>query len=295
MAALVLSELAVRLSGIADFPIYAISSDIGYIPAPSQAGRFLHENDWVYNEHSMGVARKWRAGPCNLLLIGNSVVMGGNVFKQEDKLGPSLQKILGDQTEVWPLGSGQWSNVNETAYLEEHQEVVDGSPYFIWEYMAGGLSEATAWQGPLLFPNARPSWATWYVAKRYLFPRAFGYSLIETRPNGLPSDADIVRFDKMLSRLTSSSATSAGIVFLYPSEAELKIARSGRDWLPERKTIDVIAATHHLHVVDVAAEPSWRASLYRDGTHPTLEGNRVLTEILASAFRQVKPKLQCSD
>src|ERR1035438_8247662 len=83
------TELAVRLSGVVDFPTYLTDSEIGYLPRPNQSGSFLHINDWVFNDRSMGTAAAWDSSKRpNLLLIGNSVVMGGNPYAQKDKLGP---------------------------------------------------------------------------------------------------------------------------------------------------------------------------------------------------------------
>ena len=65
-------------------------------------------------------------------------------------------------------------------------------------------------------------------------------------------------------------------------EAEFLMAKQGREWLPERAQIEMLAEENNLVVVDIASRPEWNASLYRsDGTHPTVEGNAVLGKILA--------------
>jgi len=47
------AEIAVRLSGILDFPTYAVDSEIGYIVKPNQSGKFLNKNPWAFNDRSV--------------------------------------------------------------------------------------------------------------------------------------------------------------------------------------------------------------------------------------------------
>jgi lysophospholipase L1-like esterase len=80
----------------------------------------------------------------------------------------------------------------------------------------------------------------------------------------------------------SARCAPAGFVWLYPTVGELSKARGGADWLPERSEIVSGAQANGLHVIDIAQEPMWNASLYRsDGVHPTVQGTAVLGAILA--------------
>src|SRR5262249_20189950 len=47
---LLLIELAVRLSGAVDFPLYRVDPAYGYAPLPDQSGSFLRTNRWVFND-----------------------------------------------------------------------------------------------------------------------------------------------------------------------------------------------------------------------------------------------------
>ena len=137
---LAITEPAVRLSGAADFPVYHVDNEIGYIPQPNQSGNFLLTHSWVFNDRSMGTARPWnpKQRP-NILLIGNSIVMGGNHYDQKQKLGSLLQNNIGDAYTVWPIAAGGWTNVNETVYLKRNPDVAASPRFFVWEYMQGGL------------------------------------------------------------------------------------------------------------------------------------------------------------
>ena len=138
LALLVLTELGVRVAGLVDFPTYLRDDYFGYVPRPEQSGRFLTTNAWFFNDRSMGVAEPWRPQPerTDILLIGNSIVLGGNPYDQKDKLGPLVQSLLNATCKVWPVAAGGWSTVNEFRFLERRPDVAAGADFFIWEVMA---------------------------------------------------------------------------------------------------------------------------------------------------------------
>ncbi|MGU5731348.1 hypothetical protein ACV1DR_20970 [Aeromonas jandaei] len=118
---LALIEIGIRISGIIDFPLYDADNHIGYIPKPNQSGSFLRTHDWQFNSLSMG-ATEFRPTDkdTDTLLIGDSIVLGGNPYKQGDRLGPQLQLIHGGN--VWPISAGSWALRNELVYLNLHPE-----------------------------------------------------------------------------------------------------------------------------------------------------------------------------
>ena len=291
LALLLGAELAARLSGAVDFPIYHVDDEIGYIPKPNQAGSFLHQKSWVFNDRSMGTATPWSAARPGILLIGNSIVMGGNPYDQKEKLGPLLQQQLGDAYAVWPIAAGGWTNVNELVYLKHNAEVTASPRFFFWEFMSGGLSGPSVWHSDLTWPRVHPTWASWYLFRRYISPRLHHVVPSELPPVGATDPAYLAQFKQAVAALARASGhPHPGVVFLYPSKQEYLAARQGKEWLPERSEIESIAASDGLAVIDVAQQPEWNESLYRpDGVHPTVAGNQVLALVLAAA---VKPTLQ---
>jgi len=282
----VTAEIAVRFCGLVDFPIYNVDTEIGYIPKDNQDGKFLNRNDWYFNNRSMPTKLNWQAdtGSENILLIGNSIIMGGNVFRQQDKLTQLIREHFGDHVFVWPVAVGGWSNVNEMVYLDRNPEVVATANYVAWEYMSGGLSRVTPWPSEYTFPTHKPIFAAWYVMRRYLVPRLFPFLQASELPvTGQITPQNVVNFDDELGRLTQAiKRHHAGFIWLYPKEDELAEARQGKEWLPERQKIQEIADKHGLRIVDIAAMPEWKSSLYcADRVHPTLEGNKTLAAILS--------------
>src|ERR1700712_851082 len=87
VAAMVIVESVARVSGAVDFPLYTADDGIGYAIAPSQSGAFLRTHTWAFNAREMGEPEAWTPAKPNLLIIGNSIVMGGNAYAQQEKLG----------------------------------------------------------------------------------------------------------------------------------------------------------------------------------------------------------------
>jgi len=288
VALLGLTELGLRVAGLGEFPTYLKDNHFGYIPKPNQAGRFLQRNEWVFNDRSMGVATPWQASDrTDILLVGNSIVLGGNAYNQPDKLAPLMQSQLRASCSVWPVAAGGWATVNEFRYLDRHPDVVSGADFFVWEYMAHQMGGLAQWSRPSVHPLQRPLWLTGYVVGKALdqrFPTAARFEV------NAPSDETpyFAEFEAMLERLNQASGRRpAGVIFLYPDLNQLEVARAGKEWLPDRAELQRVAARHGVVLIDLAAMPQWKAGLYKDGVHPTREGNVVMATILANEIRRL--------
>jgi hypothetical protein len=278
-------EIAARLSGITDFPVYAVDEEIGYIVKPNQSGRFLDKNSWAFNSKSMSTADEWNPSlRRNILLIGNSIVMGGNPYDQKAKLAPVIASDTGNKYSIWPVAAGGWTNVNEVVYLRRNPDVVKAADFFVWEYMSGGLSGLSLWRGEYVFPSAHPASSGWYVFRRYIVPRLIKMNMNELPPVGDLRENHRANFEASVAELSKASGSQhPGLIFTYPTRQELLASRRG-EWLPERDTLNEICRKYGLVMVDIAKSPEWNASLYRDGVHPTVEGNIVLAKIISSSI-----------
>jgi len=295
-AFLALTEVAVRQAGLADFPVYHLDDRYGYIPQASQSGAFLGANHWVFNDRHMGAEEAWMPSRrTNVLLIGNSIVMGGNAFDHKDKVGPLLQSSLGPGCRVWPIAAGGWSTVNEMRFLQANPDVVAASGFVIWEVMAGQMDGVHPWREETQHPTRRPWWATGYVVRKALLQRFGGGTGASMAAATDPTDHH-AEFEAMLGRLTSSAASNlpSGLIFLYPDQRQLEQAHAGREWMDDRARIEQAAMRHGVAVVDVAQSPRWSTAMYKDGVHPTPEGNRVLVAVLEDALARAGVVARCN-
>jgi hypothetical protein len=284
-ALLVLSEVAVRQAGLVEFPLYVLDAEYGYAPARNQSGAFLRRNRWTFNDIGLGVDATWEGNARrNLLLVGNSIVLGGNPYDQPDKLGPLLQRGVGPACAVWPVAAGGWTTVNEMSYLERHPELAARADFVVWEVMPGQMGRAQLLTREWTHPTVAPGWATAYLVRKGLGERFVGPPAAPP-PTPAQLEDGFRRFDAMLGRMAQASRRSPpGIVFLYPDRAQLALARRGLEWAPERARIEALAAARRFLVVDVARDGRWSEALYRDAVHPTPEGNAVLAAILRDAM-----------
>lgn len=286
-----LLEVGLRAVGFLDFPTYELHNSIGYLPRASQEGAFLRKNRWHFNDRHMPIARNWTSSePLDILLIGNSIVMGGNPYDQSEKLSPILESFLGPGGRIWPCATGGWTNLNQIAYLEANSDIASAADFVVWEYMQGGLSQLARWRSEVPFPTEYPNLASSLFIRKYILPRIIPpLSTSELPPTGLVPNENLRRFDSALATFKKRSRDSAraGIVWLYPKQQELIFARAGKEWLPERDSILSVAKRNGFVVIDIAANHEWEAHHYRDGVHPTVAGNTVLAKILAQKVAQL--------
>lgn len=296
IALLALTEVAVRRAGLVDFPVYERSQTFGYAPRSAQAGAFLGRNHWVFNDRGLGVERPWRPDERpNILLIGNSIVLGGNLYDQKDKLAPQLQSHLGNGCTVWPAAAGGWTTINEMRFLQNNPDLIAATDFFVWEYMPGQMERVNPWTRDVTHPTERPVWATGYLLRKAIQER-FGSPPPVAPPTVDQVAKHYVEFDGLVARLAAASQRSPpGIIFLYPDRNQLANARRGVEWVPDRARVESLAAAHQIKLVDIARFPQWTDALYKDGVHPTAEGNAVLAAILGNAVQLSFARTGCGE
>lgn len=269
------AELAARLSGIADVPLYVAGGELGYIPAPNQSGAFLDRNDWVFNELSMGTAQPFLPDPtCNVLLVGDSIVLGGNPYRDADKLGPQLESRI--RCRVWPISAGSWALLNEVAYLELHRsDVVERVQHIVIVSNSGDFAEPSIWHSDLTHPRARPASAFVYALRRYVLSS-------DEAAAPAPPDRDwTAQWRRRLADLLGRVAAPT-VVVLYPDRSE-QVEPSLREAHLGGPRVGLQQAGVKT-LVELGADPRWTAALYRDDIHPTVEGTGILADIVADAL-----------
>lgn len=277
------AEMYLRYAGFSSYPVYDIDPQIKYIPAANQHGSFLNHNAWYFNDRHMGNIANWTAAKHpNILLMGNSIVLGGNPFNHPDKLGPLLERDLGGRYTVWSAAAGGWSNINEMTYLDRNADVVRNADAVIIEYMDGGLSAPADWPGYYVFPDDKAWSLTLYSFRKYVLPHlvhAVTSDFGALPPTGKYDAAQLRRFKALAANLAKDRKLT---IFLYPALADLKNKSA---WLESTAPILELCKTTGAKCLDIAQEPAWNEQAYvSDGVHPTAEGNKTLASILAKAI-----------
>lgn len=271
---LVCMDLVARALGVLDFPLYENSRILGYIPAPNQRGSFLRKNDWAFNELSMGTAKPFapHTSHRNILLIGDSIVLGGNPMPQNLKLGP----LLDDKCpQVWPVSAGSWSLNNEIRYLQLHSDILRKFNRIVFVLNSGDFGSASKWASEVIHPTYRPLSAVYYLAKKF-FSRADEASVANDSHWRIGFNWLLENYDGNLS------------VILYPSKSEMLDQRA----LASLNKYATELASNRVSVTKVADDPSWKIDYYRDDIHPSLNGEMPLADILLRSIPEcnVDPK-----
>ena len=272
---LVAAEVGLRWVGLVDFPVYDTDDQIGYIPAPSQSGNFFNHNRWIVNSLSMGSGPWVPHGAHDVLLLGDSLVWGGNPLNQIDKLGPQLEARLSGRWLVWPASAGSWAVLNEVTYLDRHTDVVADAEKIVWVLNTGDFIERTQWSSELTHPRSKPLSALVYAVQKYALPHLHLSEDVEAKvvqPVILPESA---------AALKNKLATMDGrkvLIVLYPDRMEL--ATPTPHYLAFRTALKQ-AMAGCCQFLELREEAEWKQPLYRDDIHPSAAGNRVLAEVLA--------------
>jgi hypothetical protein len=273
LALCLVAEVAVRLAGVVDVPLFAVNTETGYLPAPSQSGTFMRKNAWAFNELGMGTRRAFKAGPeRDILLVGDSVVYGGPHYAEAERLGPLLERAL-PGSRVWPLAAGSWATRNELAWLRQHPEVVKQVDDIVLVVTSGDFTnEAASWHCESNNPTHQPWSALWFLAVKKLKLAPCDQTLPEHKVPDGNTRAELAAWlqDPGLKGKRLS-------VLLYPFKEPFEKHGTQANQ-PESEFLRSLGVTAQ---ADLAIEPSWHAALYKDDAHPTETGNQRLALVIA--------------
>jgi hypothetical protein len=263
-------EVGVRAMGMIDFPLYEANPVVGYIPAANQSGRFMNRNAWSFNSLHMGAAEFAPGDGLDLLLVGDSIVFGGNAYAEGERLGPQLQEKLAGR--VWPISAGSWALRNELTWVRTNPSVANKVTALVFVLNNGDFEEASSWNCELTHPRQRPTLALAYLFRKYV--NAIGECSGETRPELKVPAGDLRR--ELADYLANNNGRT--LFVLYPEAKDLASADAMR---PYREFLQAAGVQH---ILEIGKDARWSAALYKDAIHPTPAGNSVLAEIIASAL-----------
>jgi hypothetical protein len=266
-------ELLVRLLGLADVPLHSANPVTGYIPLPMQSGRFLNRR-WTINNLSMISTQQYERDPKSIILAGDSVVFGGNLLTQSERVGEQLDKLT--RGNVFSIAAGSWGAKNALAYFLSQKAHLGDPQQVIFVLNSGDFSKASTWLCPSTHPTSRPLSHTYFAFRKYFWREC----LRTTPPDDVVPDFDLARgFDRFLELYPKTKV----VIVLYPTQAELK---SKSSLVPIVDGLD-IQHEERLAVIDlvqVATEDTnvWNESFYVDPIHPSAAGAEALARFLSS-------------
>ncbi|MDP3293889.1 MAG: hypothetical protein Q8M37_03990 [Nevskia sp.] len=91
------------------------------------------------------------------------------------------------------------------------------------------------------------------------------------------------RFTRILSSKQQAASSKQIIFIFYPDKDEAEGSKNLRGL--EAHSSEILAEglvnNSNINIFSVARDPRWRSTFYRDKIHPTVDGTRVLAEIIA--------------
>lgn len=278
MAVLVLAEFVARICGLLEFPIYRADAYVGYWPAPGQSGRFLNRNHWAFNEHSMGVAQAFQPSlRKDVLLVGDSIVLGGNPLDQSERLGPRLTRETGNQH--WPVSAGSWSLLNEIHFLKRNMDVVEQTDALVFVLNSADFAQPSSWTCDVTHPLERPNWALPFLVRKYLFAgqQCQRASDVLAVPE---SDWQAEWMDLMQDARVRGKPVE---VWLYPTKLESQHAELLRERLESVAVrLQVWASPSTIAIRSLSRDRRWSGVRYVDAIHPDAASVGVLAQIMAN-------------
>lgn len=279
------AEIGLRCMGLIDFPIYDTDPEIGYIPRASQSGKFLNKNSWALNEVNMGTSEKWNPETAeNLLLVGDSIVWGGNPIDQKDKLAPRLQALV-TEAKIWPVSAGSWTVENPQIWMNRHPEVLASVNRIVWIVNSADFAPASKWSNELTHPRKKPESAILYVAKKYLLPKV-GLTRSSSESLGKEHTIDLTIAKQWSEALKKFKDRNIRIVIvLYPTKAELQ----NKQQYSEFSMVSKKVLSDSIEFLDLSTETTWKDSYYRDEIHPNVRGYQHLAGLIAKRLKTFHP------
>ena len=119
---LLLVELAGRYYGLTNYPLYDASTEYEYLLKPNQDVR-IYRNRFTTNEFSMRSAPVAKTDTLVVLLVGDSIINGGNSIDQDSLASTLVENELlrkyGKKIRVLNISDKTWSPDNVVAYLKK--------------------------------------------------------------------------------------------------------------------------------------------------------------------------------
>ncbi|RRB04259.1 hypothetical protein [Larkinella rosea] len=119
----VLVEVAGRFYGLTSYPLYDASTEFEYLLKPNQ-NTTIYRNRFVTNEFSMRSNPVLAQDSIIVLLVGDSIINGGNSIDQDSLASTLVEKELlrkyGKTIRVLNISDKTWSPDNVVAYLKKY-------------------------------------------------------------------------------------------------------------------------------------------------------------------------------
>lgn len=300
------AELGLRMAfGLGRPPLMQADTEVGYLFQGDQDlwrfGRHVKINH--YHQRSDDVTPQPAEGTVRVFAIGDSITFGGVELDSDQPFPAVLQTRLradGVPAQVLNASAGSWAIGNERAYIEKFGNF--GSQVAVLEIGSDDLVQRTSTSAPVgvdpAYPDHNPPAALWELFQRYLVPRLAGTA--GPRPaTRAEEEAQFPRnMDEFAREVALLRAVGTSVIVVHPpvrDEVVAGVAGVSTYYSEYRARFRALADRLEVPVIDLSAEWLGRpgaAGYYRDGTHLSVLGCKVLGERLAPEVKKLIERAQ---
>ena len=282
--------------GLGTPPLYILDSEIGYLLKPNQ-NLYRFGNHFLTNMYSMRSEyfpkTKGNKNELRILVIGDSVINGGNPTDQNDLATTMLQKRLSRKLNrnviVANISTGGWNPRNEYEYIKKYGFFDADIVFIVVSSHDYGNGPKTVKLNNNTFPQTKPFSALSEGLTRYL-PRYL--------PKYLPGLFNTLKNTAKYSKIEYPKTTKSYFIkLLKAAKKNAKLVVVFQHWEkheilsnnPKPGYYQFKRICTQLSVPDINLMPLFKAELdagkmpYRDFIHPNVLGQ----ELLAKQFYKV--------
>ena len=273
---IILADIGLRALGVGNFALFERGGPSYYKMASNQKGRFRRSFNWLYDQRGMRTNVDIDSLRGHVILLGDSVVDGGNALDQSQTLAALLTKVSGQI--VYPVACHGWALGNELEALAEMPEWQEARQ-LIWIVNTGDFDDLCKGGSEYSFPTRRPFWLLLWLIRRYLY-RTNPIWWPWRRPEVVAVERSDLR-TAAVARFAEVAAQFSGEIILlrYPMCGP-NVTREG--------FYDVLAGVKPgIRQITIGHTSDWGCNCYMDHIHPNAYGVELIAEEIAPLIGKI--------
>lgn len=297
IAALIVTELTLRLAfGLGNPVLFQADADTGYRLRPNQrVFRFGKKAEYnQYSQRSEPVNANKPPGTLRILMVGDSVLNGGNPTDQKQTISELFEARLAasrQPVEILNASAGSWSIGNELGYLRKFGTFESDAVILVLS--THDLTQPTSTSKRIAhnpnYPNQPPLLAIQEAWTRYAWPRLAGIFQQPSAPTEVPPSSlePELQFKQNMQQLkaiaTLVRAKHIPVFILFMPELGNLVPTPNT---PEYKS-EFIELCQEIQVPVIDAHAVWSTlakgtveTYFRDKWHLAVAGNQAVADLL---------------
>ena len=277
-------ELLGRFLGFTNFPMIVQSDVYEYFSAPNQ-DVLIFRNRFQTNAQGMRSKALSKKDKIRILLIGDSIVFGGNQTEQDSLASSMLEARLtsefGEEIRVLNISVGSWGPDNAVAYLKQHGLYDADMIVTVWS--SHDALDVMFFDDLEKYPATtlrQEPLALIKIWKKYVSPALFGSAMDKSSRTTPATEVDLNPGFQDLYDLANANE----LPFFFYLHAEQPEVTSGKLYQKGTWIKNFLTKNQVDHITDL--ESGITVAEYRDIIHPNNQGQRFIADLLYPKMKE---------